>query len=194
MLHTVSANTREGALCSTKFIKSLPTTPNVIKVLDDKCAKNNTKKMTLILDHLKSSIRPSRCPGFKPTTSGCAFNFGFVNAPVKLHRLQLDGTFLPLVAVVHPGTAQQARQLILALGVVFNQLRHGAELSLTLLPWNKDGHWSVRRRAHRQVTTTATLIYFNHNQGRHISKSISCKCIRWSQLYHMIIRGSIWKN
>lgn len=46
--------------------------------------------------------------------------FGFGQALVWLYSLLFAGIFLPLVTVVHPGTAQQTRQLILNLRVVFN--------------------------------------------------------------------------
>lgn len=57
------------------------------------------------------------------------FVFDFAGALV----VPFAGVFLPLVAVVHPGAAQQARQLIPGLRVVFDQLSDGTELSLQFL-------------------------------------------------------------
>lgn len=52
---------------------------------------------------------------------------------LKLYGLLFADVFLPLIAVVHPGIAQQTWQLVLSLCVVLNQLSHGIEFSLAFL-------------------------------------------------------------
>lgn len=65
-------------------------------------------------------------------------NFGFVSeALAGLCSDVFVAKFLPLVAVVDTGTAQQTRQIVLDLGVVLNQLCHRIKLCLAFLPPKK---------------------------------------------------------
>lgn len=62
-------------------------------------------------------------------------NFGFVSeALAGLCGDVFVAKFLPLVAVVDTGTAQQTRQIVLDLGVVLNQLCYRIKLCLAFLP------------------------------------------------------------
>lgn len=126
-LNILSANTVIGARC----YKVPQNTKCDLKVRDDSCAKEKRKeKVSLIL---RLAVHKFQCPGLNPGLSEGTFNLGFARTLVRLYNLLFAGVFLPLVTVVHAGTAQLTRQLTVSLCVVFNQLRNGTEFSLAFL-------------------------------------------------------------
>lgn len=71
------------------------------------------------------------------------FGLGLDSLLGRMRRL-LVGVLLPLVTVVHACTAERARQLAIGLGVMFNQLCDGAELTLAFL---KHGNKEIKHEA-----------------------------------------------
>lgn len=100
------------------------------------CAKEKNKKCDLLLGPFRGcQLSDESVQGSHPCLSVGTLDFGFVGqALAGLGVDMLVAELLPLVAVVDAGTAQRARQLVLNLCVVSNQLGYRIELCLAFLP------------------------------------------------------------
>lgn len=94
------------------------------------------KKSVTCRDPLKvGSLNTESVQGSNPCLCVGTLNFAFVSeALAGLCSDVFVAKFLPLVAVVDTGTAQQTRQIVLDLGVVLNQLCYRIKLCLAFLP------------------------------------------------------------
>lgn len=131
----------------------LPITPCVI--IYNMCQRK--KIVSLIQDPRRLQYTHSSVQSLNPFLFVCTFNFGFVQAHMKLYRLLFAHIFLPLVTVVYPGTAQQTRQLMRGLHIIFNQLCYGTELSLAFLQMR----WRSKKRYYKttQYIIIKTYVY-----------------------------------